>query len=136
MVNARSIEAGGVQNRNHLPRCRAQEVLIALGKAIDVETIDGPRQEGIGLHLRKYGLTENLVEGQAKNVRRQPIEVSDGAEAIEIPSRPQANVLAAFLYRRGSDAAIYHAKIIKFDIRRVAGTQPELATLRASRAAT
>src|SRR3981081_3830328 len=45
------IKAGGMRNGDHLPGRSAQEVLVALYKSIEIETVSGFRKKGLRLHL-------------------------------------------------------------------------------------
>src|SRR3984885_2550245 len=129
-IDAGKIKTRSVQNRNHLPRSGAQKVLIALGEAVEVETIGGLGKKGLRLHLRIHRLAEDFVEGQPEEKRTQVVDVGDSPEAVESSSGVQSRVFTAFLEGRRADAAINHSKIVQIDIGSFAGTGAKLSALR------
>ena len=72
-----------MQNRDHLPRSRAQEVLVALEKSIHADPVRGLREKSLRFHFRIYRLAEYLVEGKPEKKRTQIVDIGHGAEAID-----------------------------------------------------
>src|ERR1700728_5437888 len=96
MVNRRGIKAGNVCEGDHLPGGRAQKVLVALQKSIDVETVARFGEKRLRLHFRIHGLAENFIESYPEQERTQIIDVGEGPKAVDVPGRVKPHILAPF----------------------------------------
>ena len=105
-IHAGSVDAGSVQDSDVIEngrdwkarRCltRLKKVLIALDHAAEGEAVDGLGHESLRLHFGVDGLGEDFAESQPKQERTQVVDIRDGAEAVEVALRVEANFLAAF----------------------------------------
>src|SRR5439155_14362310 len=79
LVHARSLNAGRMQNRDHIAYLSALKVLVAAGAGVQKETAGRIGEKSVRPDFRVHRLCEHVTECQPEDISAQVIDVGDGA---------------------------------------------------------
>src|SRR5450432_3065174 len=127
VVNARSLKARSMQNGDDVARSRALEILITLRGSVVGVAACRTGEKSFRLHLRVYGLAEDVVEGEAENERAQIVDAGDAAYVMSKSIfRVEVDLVTALVNRWVPDASVENPKIVQVHVGFFAGLGAKL----------